>query len=255
MSRTMMITGAGQGIGLTTARFFAQKGWRVGLYDIDSEKIAQVLDHDDFIHCFGGACDVTDDESVADALQHFAEYANDTMDVLINNAGVLSAGAFEELDFHQQHKMVEVNVSGVMRMAHAAFPLLADTPNSCMVNLCSASSIHGVPTLAVYSSTKFFVNGFTEALALEWERHGIQVSCVKPPIIKTTMGAAAEQYLKGGPAALEPIMVAQTIEKAIAEGGISYFVGGGLGLWSWLNGFLPAGARTWMAKKVLGYEL
>ncbi|QHJ88643.1 SDR family NAD(P)-dependent oxidoreductase [Aequoribacter fuscus] len=255
MSRTMMITGAARGIGLTTARYFAEKGWRVGLYDRDSEAIAEVLQQPEFGRCFGGVCDVTDDESVTYALQHFAEQTHDVMDVLVNNAGVLSAGYFEELDLKEQNKMIEVNVLGVMRMAHAAFPLLSDTPGSTLVNLCSVSSIHGVPTLAIYSASKFFVNGFTEALALEWERHGIHVTCVKPPIINTQMGAAAGMYLSDTPVPkLEPIVVAETIEKAIHRGGTSHVIGTGSKIWGLLDRWLPEAGREWVARKVLGFK-
>lgn len=255
MSRTMMITGAARGIGLATARYFAEKGWRVGLYDRDSEALAEVLKQAEFGRCFGGVCDVTDDESVTYALQHFAEQTHDVMDVLVNNAGVLSAGYFEELDLAEQNKMVEVNVLGVMRMAHAAFPMLAETPRSTLVNICSVSSVHGVPTLAIYSASKFFVNGFTEALALEWERHDISVTCIKPPIINTQMGAAASTYLsENSVPGLEPIVVAETIDQAIQKGGTGHLIGTKSKAWSLLDRWLPEAGREWVARKVLGFK-
>ena len=115
--------------------------------------------------------DVTDHAQWLDALADL-----DHLDLLVNNAGLLSSGAFEQIDAERHRAIVEVNVLGVVNGALAAFPLLARTPNAAMVNLASASATYGQPDLATYSATKFAVRGLTEALDLEWAQHDIRCS-------------------------------------------------------------------------------
>ena len=75
----------------------------------------------------------------------------------------------------RQPQEIDVNCKGTVNGLYAAFPYLRSTPSAVVVNLASASAIYGQAELAVYSSTKFFVRGLTEALNLEWQRHDIRV--------------------------------------------------------------------------------
>ncbi|MCA9699873.1 MAG: SDR family NAD(P)-dependent oxidoreductase, partial [Myxococcales bacterium] len=109
------------------------------------------------------------------------------LDVLINNAGIMHVGAFEELEPAQYRRLLAVNVQGVVEVAHAGFPLLRDTPGSRLINLSSASAIYGVPEMAVYSASKHAVRGLTEALGAEWARHGISVCDIMPIFVRTAL--------------------------------------------------------------------
>ena len=142
---SVFITGAASGIGLATARRFASDGWFVGLYDINEEAIYGLVSSGEFPAACGGRCDVADGGSIRQALAHFAKATGDRLDVLINNAGVLTAGHFESNDSEAHDAIIRVNVLGLTKVAQLAFPLLKDTPNSTMLNLCSVSSVHGVP--------------------------------------------------------------------------------------------------------------
>ena len=93
--KTVFITGAAHGIGLATARRFAAQGWFVGLYDINREGLAELLDSAEFDNACGQYCDVTDRASIEEALAHFAGRAGGRLDLLVNNAGILSSGRFE----------------------------------------------------------------------------------------------------------------------------------------------------------------
>jgi NAD(P)-dependent dehydrogenase (short-subunit alcohol dehydrogenase family) len=187
-SPTVFITGAAAGIGRSTAVLFARNGYRVGAYDVDLAGLATLREE---VAGRGGdiaigSLDVTDPADWAAQLGAFTGPAR-RLDILINNAGVLSSGRFEEIPLADQHRMVEVNVYGVLAGMHCAFEYLRGTPGAQVVNLCSASAIYGQPELATYSATKFAVRGLTEALELEWRRHGIRVIAIWPLFVATAM--------------------------------------------------------------------
>lgn len=131
--KTVLITGAAHGIGLATARRFAQQGYFVGLYDINQLGLNTVRASGVFPNACSGHCDVTSRASIDTALAKFAIAAGGRLDILVNNAGVLSAGPFADLDPQALDLMVDINVRGMSHVAQAAFPLLKQTPGACMV--------------------------------------------------------------------------------------------------------------------------
>lgn len=242
--KTVFITGAAHGIGLATAKRFAAQGWQVGLYDINREGLESLLSSGQFPNACGCYCDVTDRVSVDAALDHFAGNTGGRLDVLVNNAGVLASGPFEEIDPAADDLMIDVNVRGLTQVARAAFPLLKATPGATLVNLCSVSSIHGIPLLAVYSASKFYVNGFTEALHIEWARHDIRVTSVKPPVVNTAMGHKLHPKLTDKMGMdMEPEHVAEAIQLAVEGKRMGYVLGTSARLWSWLDRLLPEPGR------------
>lgn len=251
--KTVLITGAAQGIGLATARLFAAQGWFVGLYDLNLESIEDLLAEGGVPHACGGHCDVSDRASVAQALEHFGAHAGMRLDVLVNNAGVLSGGPFAALSAEHCDRMIDVNIRGMTQVAQLAFPLLSATPGATVVNLCSLSSVHGIPGLAVYSASKFYVNGLTEALALEWRAHGIRVTCVKPPLVNTGMGQAVSAGMGGKIGIdMEPEDVAQAILRAAHGRRTAYVLGVIPTFWSLLDRWLPERAREGLAGYLTG---
>jgi NADP-dependent 3-hydroxy acid dehydrogenase YdfG len=188
-SKAVFITGAAAGIGRATALNFARRGFTVGGYDIDEVGLKTLADD---IQQLGGTVftdhlDVTDPDEMGERVAEFARSAGDRLDVMINNAGILRAGRFEELDLAGHFKEIDINTKGVVNGLHAAFPYLRKTPNSVVVNLASASAIYGQAELANYSATKFFVRGITEALDIEWSRYGIRVIAMWPLYVQTAM--------------------------------------------------------------------
>lgn len=186
---TVFITGAAAGIGRATALTYASAGYHVGAYDIDETGLASLAKE---IAARGststtGVLDVTDNEQFKARLAEFDEAGGGRLDVLINNAGILIAGQFAEQSIDTHRKQFDINVGGVISGLLEAFPYLKKTPGAQVVNLCSASAIYGQPELATYGATKFAVRGLTEALDLEWRRHGISVKAMWPLFVQTAM--------------------------------------------------------------------
>lgn len=185
---TIFISGAAAGIGRATAVAFARRGHRVGAYDIDLAGLAALREE---ITALGGEVaigrlDVSEAADWAEQLKAFTGESR-RLNILVNNAGVLSSGRFEDIGLAAQRRMVDINVYGTMAGMHTAFPYLRDTRGAQVVNLCSASAIYGQPELATYSATKFAVRGLTEALELEWRRHDIRVIAMWPLFVATAM--------------------------------------------------------------------
>lgn len=183
---TILITGAASGIGAATARLFAREGWRLGLMDVNGDALTNLN------QSLGGkhwtrAVDVTDQASVTDALAAFDEFAGGRLDILFNCAGILRVGPFEDIPMAEHARILDINVSGLMRVCLASFPLLQQTDGARVINMSSASALYGTPHFASYSASKFAVRGLTEALNIEWKRHDILVQDIMTPFVKTPM--------------------------------------------------------------------
>jgi NADP-dependent 3-hydroxy acid dehydrogenase YdfG len=213
-SKAVFITGAAAGIGRATALNFARRGFIVGGFDIDEVGLKTLADDIDQLGAKAvvGHLDVTDADEMAQRVGEFAKAAGDRLDVMINNAGILRAGRFEEMDLGGHFKEIDINAKGVVNGLHAAFPYLRATPNSVVVNLASASAIYGQAELANYSATKFFVRGITEALDIEWNQYGIRVIAMWPLYVQTAM---LENVKTGTTESLGVRLTAQDIADAI----------------------------------------
>ncbi|MBV7296000.1 SDR family oxidoreductase [Corynebacterium sp. TAE3-ERU12] len=174
------ITGSGAGIGRATAEKLLADGWTVGVYDISGDQSWA----EDVPGAIVGTLDVTNPEQWEEALDDFVSQAG-RLDLLINNAGILYGGEFIDNSYKGDSAIIDVNVKGVIygaRAAHshlkAAVPQTTSRPQ--LINISSAAAIYGTPDMAVYSSSKFAISGFTEALELEWRPEGIRVADIMP---------------------------------------------------------------------------
>lgn len=209
--KCVFITGAGAGIGQETARLFAKQGWFVGLYDRDEDAVKRLAEEIGSKQSLYGKLDVTDVEQWKKTLAAFFDKTAQ-LDLLINNAGILHSGSFENIPLQQHKQLIDINVLGAINGCHSAFPYLQTTPNSRVINLSSASAIYGQPDIAVYSASKFAIRGLTEALDNEWSVQGIRVLDIMPLFVKTAMvtDMNASSFRKMG-ARLTPQDVAKTI--------------------------------------------
>ena len=177
---SVFVSGAGRGIGRATAELFLSRGWRVGFYDLDPDSVGDAAGgRDGAVH---GALDVRDADRWRTALRDFC--GDGPLDVLVNNAGVLSSGPFTDIDLDSHRRMVDVNFTGVVTGALEGHRFLRRS-RGLLLNLCSASALYGQPTLATYGATKAAVRSLTEALDIEWR--DVRVRSLLPLFVDTEM--------------------------------------------------------------------
>jgi NAD(P)-dependent dehydrogenase (short-subunit alcohol dehydrogenase family) len=128
---------------------------------------------------FAARADVSDDASTRAAIEAvFAEFGR--IDIVINNAGIGAQGTIEDNPDAEWHRVFDINVLGMVRVARAALPYLRRSPAAAIVNTCSIAATAGLPARALYSATKGAVLSLTRAMAADHLREGIRVNCVNP---------------------------------------------------------------------------
>ncbi|MFI8230126.1 SDR family NAD(P)-dependent oxidoreductase [Streptomyces sp. NPDC085900] len=166
-----LVTGGASGIGRATADLLAARGAQVAVLDLDPSTVEKPL--------LAFRADVSDDTSVREAVAAaVAELGG--LDVVINNAGIGAQGTVEDNDDAEWHRVLDVNVVGMVRVARAALPHLRESRHAAIVNTCSVAATAGLPQRALYSATKGAVYSLTLAMAADHIREGIRVNCVNP---------------------------------------------------------------------------
>jgi NADP-dependent 3-hydroxy acid dehydrogenase YdfG len=186
--KTIFITGAGAGIGAATARLFASRGWLVGASDINAGNLEALQGELGADRCRTFVADVRDRDAMKSVVTQFASNHGGQLDAVFANAGVLFTGPDESIAPEQKKLLVDVNVSGVVHTFDAALPFLKQAaPGAHAVAMASMSAEYGSPHFALYGATKFFVRGYTEALAIEHRAAGIRFSGVYVAFVDTPM--------------------------------------------------------------------
>ncbi len=245
-TKTVIITGASSGIGLATARFFHEKGWNVVATMRNPDKRRTPL-HEiglpDLIHL-----DVTDETSIISAIRYTVEKYG-CIDVLVNNAGYAVYGPFETTSHEQIKREYDTNVFGLMAVTRAVLPEFRKQQGGILINVASMGGRLGFPLYSIYNSTKWAVEGFTEALMYELKPQNIKVRLIEPGVIHTDFydrsldranssdldGVYSDMIERGkktqgdypGEKGVEPEIVAQAIYRAATDSGwrLRYIVG------------------------------
>ena len=179
--KTIVITGASSGIGMATARHFAEKGWRVAATMRDPRP-----DHE--LSGVTGVklyrLDVTDLASILSALDAIiADFGS--VDVVLNNAGYGLAGPFESVSEAQIAAQFETNLFGLMRVTRAFLTHFRQRGHGLFMNVSSIGGRMATPFLGLYQSTKWAMEGFSESLAMELKPLGIAVKIIEPGAVRT----------------------------------------------------------------------
>ncbi len=221
--KVALITGGNSGIGLATAKLFADEGAKVMIAARDSDRAVAALrsigaDHDQGRYV---VCDVQLEDDCRGAVNATSE-AFGRLDVLVNNAGIIYRGldvvrtTLEEWD-----KMFAVNVRGAFLMSKFALPEMIRAGSGCIVNVASYFGLVGGKGVAAYCASKGALVQLTRAMALDHADEGVRVNCVCPGSVQTPMiDQAWAEYGDGAPelwAAKHPIgRIAQPDEVAQA---------------------------------------
>lgn len=175
-------------MGREGAKLFHANGWRIGAVDRNQDGLTTLQRELGDDRLWTRAVDVTDKAAFDGALAGFcAGNTGGGLDMMWNNAGIGESGWFEDVPYDAAMRVVDVNFKAVLTGAYGALPYLARTPGSLMFSTSSSSGTYGMPRIAVYSSTKHAVKGLTEALSVEWHRHGVRVADVLPGLIDTAI--------------------------------------------------------------------
>jgi NAD(P)-dependent dehydrogenase (short-subunit alcohol dehydrogenase family) len=134
--------------------------------------------------------DVTDDESVADAVREVLGRSG-RIDVLVNNAGLGITGAAEESSIEQARALFDTNLFGSMRMTRAVLPQMREQGSGRIINVSSVLGLVPAPFGALYAATKHAIEGYSESLDHEVREHGVRVLLVEPAYTRTSFDANA----------------------------------------------------------------
>ncbi|WP_271439161.1 SDR family oxidoreductase [Pontixanthobacter luteolus] len=186
--KAIFITGGGSGIGRAIAQYFGERGWFIGLADIDAEGMKGTEALLPGGYSYSRVLDVRERDAWDTALEAFSVAAGGRIDVVANNAGIPIGGSLIENSTDEIERCLDINLKGVLFGAQAAYPHLKKTaPGSCLLNTASAAGVYGTPGASVYSATKFGVRGITESLDGEWADDGINVRSLCPSFIDTPL--------------------------------------------------------------------
>ena len=186
--KTIVVTGAGSGIGAACVRRLHAEGASVVAADLrveDVQKLMEEIGDTDRIHVAG--VDVAEREQVI-ALIASAQQRFGTLYGLVNSAGIRSVGSVLDLEPEAWRRVIGINLEGTFMACQAFARSLRDSnAQGAIVNITSGAGIVGIPNRIGYSASKFGVSGLTKSMSLELASLGIRVNAVAPGMIRTPM--------------------------------------------------------------------
>ncbi len=200
--KIVLVTGAGQGIGAAIAREFAARGAHVAVNDINAAAVERTVDEIRSARSLaaGYVADVTSEEDVRAMYERIVE-ASGRLDVLVNNAGILSIAVTEELEVDAWERTLSVNLKGAFLCCRAVLPQMKARRSGKIINIASlAGQSGGIMPGPDYSASKGGLLALTKKIALEAAPYGVNVNAIAPG---TTMTSMIEALPEGAKAALE----------------------------------------------------
>src|SRR3954452_4956809 len=236
--RVVAITGGARGIGKATAAALVREGASVAIGDVDvalAKSTAEELGPS--VRAY--PVDVTSRPSFAEFLDS-VERDLGPLDVLVNNAGIMPIGALLEEDDATAHRLVDINVHGVIYGVKEALPRMLARGSGHVVNLASVAGKAGFPHLATYCATKHAVVGLSESMRAELRGTAIELTCVMPALVNTELTSGVDAGR--GVHKAEPEDVADSIVEALRQPRFEVYVPRSVGRIKRFLDFMPRSA-------------
>lgn len=213
---TCLITGASAGIGTEFARQIAARGYNVTLAARRIERLTELaaeLEDEHDVRAVAVACDVTDAEQRQELLDSI-DARGDKIDILINNAGIGTEGAFSSFTVEENVRQIDVNVTALTAITSMVVPALVEQKSGAILNVASTAAFQPIPRQAVYAATKAYVTSFSQALAQELKDTGVSVTVLCPGPTRTEFFGENQQRIEDE----SPGWAWQTAEECAREG-------------------------------------
>jgi 2-hydroxycyclohexanecarboxyl-CoA dehydrogenase len=211
--RIALVTGGASGIGAATCRRLAAEGARVAVTDVNLEGARELAGE------ISGAAFELDVRSTGSVRKAAAEVESELgpLDVLVNNAGYDEFGFFVNTDEDMWHRVLDVNLVGVIAVTHAVLPGMQERGSGRIVNVASEAGRVGSHGSSVYSAAKGGVVGLTKAVAREAARYGVTCNAVAPGPIETPLLMAAPEQLGELGERVVQGMIGQTVMRRLGQ--------------------------------------
>ncbi|UKB82062.1 SDR family oxidoreductase [Chryseobacterium sp. MEBOG06] len=195
MNKTVLITGSSTGIGRAAALLFSKNGWNVvaTMRTPEAEKELNQLEN-----VLVNRLDLEDVSSIENSIQEATDRFG-KIDLLVNNAAFGQYGIFEALKPEQIEKQFSVNVFGTMNVIRAVLPHFRAQKEGKIINVSSAGGRIGIPLISMYVSSKFALEGFSEALSYELASQNISLKLVEPGGVATPFHETSAQLFATNP--------------------------------------------------------
>jgi 3-oxoacyl-[acyl-carrier protein] reductase len=212
--KTALVTGAASGIGRAIALRLAAEGVHLCLVDINAIGLADVVleARRAGVEVISRRCDVSEPRQVsATVAQILSRWSG--VDILVNNAGITYYGRTERMSAEHWDKLVRVNLLSHIQFTRELLPSLLARPEAHVLNVCSMFGLVGMPKLTAYSTTKFAMVGFSDALRAEFGREGLGVTALCPGFVDTNLFASAPLGESQKQPKIPPAIFCTTAEK------------------------------------------
>lgn len=237
-NRHVVITGAANGIGRETAKVLMEAGARVAIGDYDGEAARRAALE------IGGTTtgydlDVTDRDSFA-AFLTSVESDGGPIDILINSAGVMWVGSFDDEPESAARRQLDVNLLGVIHSVQLAAPRMRSRGSGHIITIASAASILPTPGEATYAASKHGVLGYLKAVRAELRGTRVKLTVIMPTVVDTALAAGTSS---GAAAMLQPVDIANAVARTIARPRFEVTVPGYVGIAYRVINLLPERLR------------